>query len=100
MRRNWSILAVVALVVFSGRSTARAQTAGDTPDVHPTLHRSVKIDGLDIFYREAGPTKRRRFCDRLVAALTLTWTGLRLALGRITWLGWAGCVDKASLFMV
>jgi pimeloyl-ACP methyl ester carboxylesterase len=22
---------------------------------HPTLYKSVKIDGLDIFYREAGP---------------------------------------------
>ena len=52
MRTN---LAVVVLVVFSSLSTSSAQTAGDGRALHSTLHRTVKIDGLDIFYREAGP---------------------------------------------
>lgn len=42
-------LAVAALVSFG--STANA-VEPETPQV---LHRTVKIDGLDIFYREAGP---------------------------------------------
>ncbi len=30
-------------------------TAGARPTGRPTLHKTVKVDGLDIFYREAGP---------------------------------------------
>ena len=55
MKRRLSILVLAALVVLSGRSAGRAQTVGDALADHPTLHRTVKIDGLDIFYREAGP---------------------------------------------
>ncbi len=28
---------------------------GSAPGRYPTLHKTVKVDGLDIFYREAGP---------------------------------------------
>ncbi len=37
-----------APVATAGQETAAA-------DLYPTLHKTVKVDGLDIFYREAGP---------------------------------------------
>ncbi len=30
-------------------------TGGSAPGRYPTRHKTVKVDGLDIFYREAGP---------------------------------------------
>jgi pimeloyl-ACP methyl ester carboxylesterase len=45
-----AIFAVAA--AFSPTNAAEAKTP--TP-VHPTMHKTIKVDGLDIFYREAGP---------------------------------------------
>lgn len=42
------ITAVVPLQAADGRAAADA--------AHPTLFKTVKVNGLDIFYREAGPT--------------------------------------------
>ncbi len=41
----------------SGIATAAGHqgTAAAAAGSHPTLHKTVKVDGLDIFYREAGP---------------------------------------------
>ena len=47
-----------ALVVFVTLATCRpaAQAEGKEPPVeHPTFYRTMKVDGLSIFYREAGP---------------------------------------------
>jgi hypothetical protein len=33
----------------------RNATAGSEPENPPVAYRTVKIDGVDIFYREAGP---------------------------------------------
>ena len=41
----------LAPAVAAGHQAAAATAAGS----HPTLHKTVKVDGLDIFYREAGP---------------------------------------------
>ncbi len=43
--------AVLAPVPAAGHSGAGASAPGR----YPTLHKTVKVDGLDIFYREAGP---------------------------------------------
>ena len=42
------------LIFLSSHPLARAQGKGP-PVEHPTSYRTVKIDGLSIFYREAGP---------------------------------------------
>ena len=50
---NKSAIALVLTTLIASGSTARA-----AEPVSPTiqvLHRTIKIDGLDIFYREAGP---------------------------------------------
>ncbi len=31
------------------------KAGGSAPGRYPTRHKTVKVDGLDIFYREAGP---------------------------------------------
>jgi pimeloyl-ACP methyl ester carboxylesterase len=57
-RRTWSVpmagcvlgVCVVALL----RSAAPAQGKEDSGE-HPTVYRTTRIDGLSIFYREAGP---------------------------------------------
>ena len=47
---------VIGLVLGAMSSTSNAQSESNrTPARPPTLHKSVQIDGLDIFYREAGP---------------------------------------------
>ena len=46
----------VALLVLTTLNLAPASSAADPkPDAPKVAHRTVKIDGLDIFYREAGP---------------------------------------------
>jgi len=51
-------LSCVALVVFamlaSFQSLAQAQ-GKERPVGNPTFYRTIKMDGLSIFYREAGP---------------------------------------------
>lgn len=42
-------LAFVTLIAFGATANA------DEPKSSQVLHRTIKIDGLDIFYREAGP---------------------------------------------
>lgn len=61
IRKAVLVLAVIMLTGVSGilpgsgktEATAYAAESGTTE--YPTLHKTVKIDGLDIFYREAGP---------------------------------------------
>jgi pimeloyl-ACP methyl ester carboxylesterase len=48
-----SIALIFATVAWLGTSTTHAGDA--EPTTKQVLHRTVKIDGLDIFYREAGP---------------------------------------------
>jgi pimeloyl-ACP methyl ester carboxylesterase len=45
---------VVFVMLTSFQSSAHAQEKED-PVEHPTFYRTVQIDGLSIFYREAGP---------------------------------------------
>lgn len=47
---TWFMLALTAAL-----SPALAGDGKAAAPVHSTMHRTVKIDGLDIFYREAGP---------------------------------------------
>jgi len=44
--------AVVALVVASLQLLAQGK---ERPMEHPTFYRTIQVDGLSIFYREAGP---------------------------------------------
>ena len=48
-------LALTTLVSFDSTSQAAEATASKSTPVTQVMHRTVKIDGLDIFYREAGP---------------------------------------------
>lgn len=64
-----SLLVIVAIVPFSligtivigamaskpSDSKPQAESASVAPSHYPTLHKSVNVDGLEIFYREAGP---------------------------------------------
>ncbi len=64
-----SILTILAVVPFgligtlvagamaSNPTATRAEvkTTFTAPASYPTLHKTIKVDGLDIFYREAGP---------------------------------------------
>ncbi|MDV2495011.1 MAG: alpha/beta hydrolase [bacterium] len=52
IRFRLAAIAVGALVLL-GVAVQKTKAAEAT--IHPTLHKTVKIDGLDIFYREAGP---------------------------------------------
>ena len=57
MFRRIALSALFTLAAFE--STITPILAGETkPDVPKVLHRTVKIDGLDIFFREAGPKDR------------------------------------------
>src|SRR2546429_7423131 len=47
-------LQAVLLLCTSLSSMARAQTK-ETPVQHRTAYRTIQVDGLSIFYREAGP---------------------------------------------
>jgi hypothetical protein len=47
-----STLQLVVVIVLSLQSLAQGKEAGVK---HPTLYRTVQVDGLSIFYREAGP---------------------------------------------
>ena len=43
------------VVAFSAATGTRAESASDGADVARVFYKTVPIDGLDIFYREAGP---------------------------------------------
>ena len=48
--------AALAVTAAGPASAGRAKPGAERPtDHHTTAHRTIKIDGLDIFYREAGP---------------------------------------------
>ena len=47
--------AALGLIAGSAPAPASADAASIRPDSAVTRHRTVKIDGIDIFYREAGP---------------------------------------------
>jgi pimeloyl-ACP methyl ester carboxylesterase len=50
------LLIILAAAVMLASFPLRAQAAGKEHAVeHPTAYRTIKIDGLSIFYREAGP---------------------------------------------
>jgi len=58
------LIGVIAAALYFGGGLARAPIAAKPvaaapatlhKTVPPTLHKTVKVDGLDIFYREAGP---------------------------------------------
>ena len=58
-RTTGSVLIAVTAITL-GLSNARPASAGDPkptprPDAPRVAHRTVRIDGLDVFYREAGP---------------------------------------------
>jgi len=47
---------VIGIVLGATSSASNAQSAASRASARPpTLHKTVQIDGLDIFYREAGP---------------------------------------------
>jgi pimeloyl-ACP methyl ester carboxylesterase len=46
-------ISIVGLFM-AGDATQQASEAATTKK-YPTLHKTIKVDGLDIFYREAGP---------------------------------------------
>lgn len=59
-RRLMNTALLTALAVSLNLASGKNTRAADPPTVTPAqltkvLHRTVKIDGLDIFYREAGP---------------------------------------------
>src|ERR1700710_732849 len=49
-----AMAAVVFLILASSASAAPAQRT-ERAVAHPTFYRTVEVDGLSIFYREAGP---------------------------------------------
>ena len=61
LRTAKTIVSLVAVITISiaglfmtGDATRRTSEAA-TPTKYPTLYKTIKVDGLDIFYREAGP---------------------------------------------
>jgi pimeloyl-ACP methyl ester carboxylesterase len=48
-------MAVLAAVMLASFPLPAQALGKELPVKHPTLYRSIKIDGLSIFYREAGP---------------------------------------------
>jgi len=52
MTRHLALGVFALTAAFS--TTHAAETKATTP-VHSTMHKTIKVDGLDIFYREAGP---------------------------------------------
>ena len=53
--------AAAALVLSSGL-LGQGQAAAPEPSTSVTLHKTVDVDGLEIFYREAGPKDARQSC--------------------------------------
>jgi pimeloyl-ACP methyl ester carboxylesterase len=48
-------LALAIFALTAAISSSHAAEIQATASVHPTMHKTIKVDGLDIFYREAGP---------------------------------------------
>jgi hypothetical protein len=67
-RTSNGVLTVAALVavamagvLITAGPTRHASGAG-TSKAYPTLHKTITVDGVDIFYREAGRRTPRRSC--------------------------------------
>jgi hypothetical protein len=45
----------MAFAAFVALALLQAPARGEDLMKHPTLYRTTKVDGLSIFYREAGP---------------------------------------------
>jgi pimeloyl-ACP methyl ester carboxylesterase len=55
-RRQWNLTLAWVLIVMLASFPSLAQPQGKDRTVeHPTLYRTIQVDGLSIFYREAGP---------------------------------------------
>jgi pimeloyl-ACP methyl ester carboxylesterase len=52
MTRHFALAVFALTAAFSTTHAAEAKTS---TAVHSTMHKTIKVDGLDIFYREAGP---------------------------------------------
>jgi alpha-beta hydrolase superfamily lysophospholipase len=52
MCKVWFITRAAAVMLASFQLLAQGK---ERPMEHPTFYRTIKIDGLSIFYREAGP---------------------------------------------
>ena len=51
------LLSVAVIPAWAGEDVqALARTSAPAIATRPTLHKTIRVDGLDIFYREAGPT--------------------------------------------
>jgi hypothetical protein len=48
-------MALVVAVMLPSRPLLAHAQGKDSPVEHPTFYRTIRIDGLSIFYREAGP---------------------------------------------
>lgn len=48
-------LALALFAITPALSPTHAEEAKAPAPVHSTMHKTIKVDGLDIFYREAGP---------------------------------------------
>lgn len=51
---NFMRALILTVILASSQLPAQAQGKGSTME-HPTFYRTVQVDGLSIFYREAGP---------------------------------------------
>ena len=54
LRKIIVFVAVIAICI-AGLFTIRADAQQASAASYPTLHKTIKVDELDIFYREAGP---------------------------------------------
>src|SRR5947209_2347561 len=53
-QRNSTLAAILFGILVSSQSLAQPQGKEGTME-HPTFYRTMQVDGLSIFYREAGP---------------------------------------------
>jgi hypothetical protein len=55
--RCWQVscMALVVCVMLPSRQLLAQAQGKKSPMEHPTFYRTIHIDGLSIFYREAGP---------------------------------------------
>ena len=48
-------IAVTGVFMASCASPQVSETVAEQSSPNPTFHRTIEVEGLDIFYREAGP---------------------------------------------
>ena len=54
-RRNAPVAAAMALVLAFGGQALMGTAEASGAIVQPTAHRTIEVDGVEVFYREAGP---------------------------------------------